>query len=63
LSGVVAVPALVSGAQAHEARPAYLEIYETVHGKGWKVILCLYVALELRLDKSWNPGKIELMKE
>jgi hypothetical protein len=35
---------------------------QTVPGKGWFTILRLYGPLESWFDKTWRPGKIELVK-
>lgn len=34
---------------------------ETVPGKGWFTMLCLYGALEPWFDKTWRPGEIKLL--
>jgi hypothetical protein len=35
---------------------------QTIPGKGWNVILCLYGPLEPWFDKTWRPGELELVK-
>jgi hypothetical protein len=35
---------------------------QTVPGKGWNVIFCLYGPLQPWFDKTWKPGEFELVK-
>ena len=35
---------------------------QTVKGKGWFCVLRLYSPTEAWYDKTWRPGKIELVK-
>jgi hypothetical protein len=35
---------------------------QTVPGKGWNVMLRFYSPLEPFFDRTWKPGKIEVVK-
>ena len=35
---------------------------QTIHGKGWFMMLRLYGPLEPWFDKTWRPSEIELVK-
>ncbi len=34
---------------------------QTIHGRGWFVLLRLYGPLEPFFDKTWQPNEIELV--
>ena len=36
---------------------------QTIHGRGWFVLLRLYCPLEPFFDKTWRIGEIELLGE